>query len=92
MRAHRPDVLLLDLLMPEMSGEDLLQEMRRDETIAATPVIVTSGRRIELELSSLDGELRLTPAAGFSVGQVVQAIGCLLGVVSQTPVTDPDSA
>jgi signal transduction histidine kinase/ActR/RegA family two-component response regulator len=91
LRAHQPDLLLLDLLMPEMSGEDLLQEMRREEAIAGTMVIVMSGRRIEMELMPQDGEMRLMRAGGFSAGQIVQAIGCLLGVISQPVATDPAS-
>ena len=91
LRAHRPDLLLLDLRMPEMSGEDLLQEMRREEAIAATPVIVMSGRRIELEPMPQDGEMRLMRAGGFPAGQIVQAIGCLLSVISQPVATDPTS-
>jgi diguanylate cyclase (GGDEF)-like protein len=39
-RAHQPDVLLLDLMMPGVSGFDILQAVREDETLQYTPVIV----------------------------------------------------
>jgi CheY-like chemotaxis protein len=42
-RADRPDVLLLDLLMPGMDGASVLEELRRDEALAAVPVVVTTG-------------------------------------------------
>ncbi|RZL00214.1 MAG: EAL domain-containing response regulator [Rubrivivax sp.] len=39
-RQHQPDVLLLDLMMPEVSGFDVLQAVRADEALQYTPVIV----------------------------------------------------
>ncbi|HEX5372254.1 MAG TPA: EAL domain-containing protein [Aquabacterium sp.] len=39
-RSHRPDVLLLDLMMPEVSGFDILEAMRKDEALTFLPVIV----------------------------------------------------
>lgn len=42
-RAARPDVLLLDLLMPGMDGASVLEELRRDAELAAVPVVVTTG-------------------------------------------------
>jgi len=39
-RQHQPDVLLLDLMMPEVSGFDILQAVRADEALQYTPVIV----------------------------------------------------
>jgi CheY-like chemotaxis protein len=42
-RASRPDVLLLDLLMPGMDGASVLEELRRDAQLAGVPVVVTTG-------------------------------------------------
>ena len=39
-RQHQPDVLLLDLMMPGVSGFDVLQAVRADEALQYTPVIV----------------------------------------------------
>ncbi len=38
----RPDLILLDLVFPDSRGEDLLQAVRRDRNLAATPVILLS--------------------------------------------------
>ncbi|MCQ4160546.1 response regulator transcription factor [Roseomonas sp. GC11] len=43
---ERPDLLILDVMMPEMSGTDLLRHLRRE---AATPVIFLSARDDELD-------------------------------------------
>lgn len=37
-----PDLILLDLLMPKISGFDFLQEIRKNEKTKNTPVIVVS--------------------------------------------------
>ena len=40
---HRPHLILIDLHLPDMSGEDLLVELRDDPRTASTPVVVLSG-------------------------------------------------
>jgi CheY-like chemotaxis protein len=42
MTAEKPDVVLLDIMMPEVSGLDILRQMRRDPALARIPVIVVS--------------------------------------------------
>ncbi|HBH48601.1 MAG TPA: hypothetical protein DDX98_08170 [Bacteroidales bacterium] len=37
-----PDLILLDLLMPKISGFDFLEEIRKNEKTVNTPVIVVS--------------------------------------------------
>lgn len=37
-----PDLILLDLLMPKVSGFDFLEQLRKKETTKKTPVIVVS--------------------------------------------------
>ena len=38
-----PDVMLIDLMMPGMSGADLVREMRRRPDLAKVPVVLLSG-------------------------------------------------
>lgn len=40
LRRNRPDVLLLDIKMPRMSGLDVLKAMARDPQLRSIPVIV----------------------------------------------------
>jgi CheY-like chemotaxis protein len=42
MRAAPPCLVLLDLMMPIMTGWDVLQEMQRDVALASIPVCVVS--------------------------------------------------
>jgi len=39
---NTPDLILLDLLMPKISGFDFLQEIRKNSKTKTTPVIVVS--------------------------------------------------
>lgn len=39
---HNPDLILLDLLMPKISGFEFLEEIKKDEKTKNTPVIVVS--------------------------------------------------
>jgi diguanylate cyclase (GGDEF)-like protein len=52
---RHPDVLLLDLVMPGMSGFEILERMRADETLRHVPVIVlTSSTDAETKLKALE--------------------------------------
>ncbi len=44
-----PDVILLDLMMPEMDGFEFLAEMRRDSRYRAVPVIVVTAKTLTAE-------------------------------------------
>ena len=41
-RQERPDLVLLDIVMPEVSGLDILRELRSDRDLRQTPVIIVS--------------------------------------------------
>ncbi len=43
-RRESPSLVLLDLMMPEMSGLDVLKEVRRDYSQSAMPVIMVTAR------------------------------------------------
>jgi len=53
-RTEAPDVLLLDLVMPDVTGFDILKEMRLDEILKNVPVIVlTSSEDADTKLKAL---------------------------------------
>jgi CheY-like chemotaxis protein len=39
-RAERPDLVILDLMMPRRGGVEVLEELRADESLAPIPVLV----------------------------------------------------
>jgi CheY-like chemotaxis protein len=42
MADHRPCLVILDLLMPVMTGNELIEEMRREPSLSAIPVVVST--------------------------------------------------
>ncbi len=54
-----PDILVLDLLMPEVSGFEIISRLRADEKTKNIPLIVcTAGEFTEKNLEELNGELK----------------------------------
>jgi signal transduction histidine kinase len=47
MAKARPDVVLLDMMMPEMSGADVIEFMRQDPELREIPVILVTARASE---------------------------------------------
>lgn len=43
-REHAPDLILLDLMMPEMDGWEVYQRIKADEKMKGTPVIVVTAK------------------------------------------------
>lgn len=42
--SHRPALILLDLMMPDLGGIRVLEELRGDPSLADVPVIVVTGK------------------------------------------------
>ncbi len=52
-RAEHPDLIITDLLMPNLDGFALVRELRADPTLALTPVIFCTAAYLEAETSKL---------------------------------------
>ncbi|MBD3177080.1 MAG: response regulator [Armatimonadia bacterium] len=50
-REHRPDCVILDIMMPEMSGWEVLEELRADAEIAKTQVIMLTALGDDADIS-----------------------------------------
>ncbi len=74
-----PDCIVLDLMMPGMSGAELLHELRNDPATADVPVIIVSAR-----VGHHGTHFRSTMDADYSVGkpftrqQIVHAVRTVL--------------
>ena len=55
-REHQPDLILLDLNLPDMTGDEVLRRLKADPAVQDIPVIMVSadamGDRIEQLLAS----------------------------------------
>ena len=80
LRERQPDVMLLDLFMPEMDGFQVLREKSEDPSISQIPVVVISSRDPRGEPAMSD-RLTVTRSGGLSVPDLlacIQALSCLL--------------
>jgi DNA-binding response OmpR family regulator len=74
-----PSLILLDLMMPDLGGGRVLEELREDPALAGTPVIVVTGRADALpDMRELVGEesVFLKP---FAVAELLQRVDELTG-------------
>ena len=47
---EKPDIVLLDIMMPDISGLEVLRFMRREEELMQIPVIVVSARSMPSDI------------------------------------------
>ncbi len=73
LRERRPDVMVLDLVMPEMNGFEVLQEKSRDPDLRAIPVVVISAKD-PLGEPIVSNTLTVTRSGGLSVRDLVTCI------------------
>lgn len=84
LRQDPPDLVLLDIKMPRMSGYDVLREMRSDERLRGIPVIFVTAHadtHIEQEGAIEADDLLLKP---FETEDLFEKITRLIGVIPGT--------
>ncbi len=84
-RTQRPDVVLLDLAMPDLDGYQFLEELGRDPGLASIQVIIISVRPMDEELAPNAGEARLTRRPGLSLSEALQMLQAALPIVINNP-------
>ncbi len=47
---HKPNVVILDIMMPDISGLEVLRYIRRDPQLQTTPVIILSAKSTPFEI------------------------------------------
>lgn len=74
----RPDAVVLDLMMPDLSGLDVLSILRRDPRLVNIPVVVVSAKSLPTDIKTgLDAgaSIYLTkPVAFMDLKQAVESV------------------
>ncbi len=83
LRRNPVDVLLLDLIMPEMDGFQLLAKKNQDETIKDIPTILISTRDPHGQPIT-SSALAITRAGGLSSHQLLRSIEALTGIINRS--------
>src|SRR5712671_6624355 len=48
-RAHSPDLIVLDLMLPEVDGLEVCKILRRDPATAAIPIVMVTAKAAEID-------------------------------------------
>ncbi len=92
LRQRRPDVMLLDLMMPDMDGFQVLREKARDPSIRDIPVLVVSARD-PIQEPIVSDALVVMRGGGLSVRDLLACIQTVTAVLvptaQQALSTDP---
>lgn len=87
-RQNKPDLLLLDLVMPKLNGFDVLEEMGKDPELKKIPVIVLSnlGQSEDIQRTRDLGAKDYLVKANFSINEVVAKIRGFLEKYANKPM------
>ena len=88
-RSRRPDLILLDLLMPGLTGYQVLREIGSAPELRGTSVVLVSAHALDRETATLTGEVRVNRRSGFTLTEVVQLVGAALSAVTQAGPASP---
>jgi DNA-binding response OmpR family regulator len=90
---HRPALVVLDLMLPELDGRAVIRAVRRDDSAAATPILVLSARgsTIDRIAGFEDGADDYLPKP-FSPAELVLRVKSILRRAATTPTDSPTRA
>ena len=71
-----PDIILLDVIMPEKNGFEVLEEIKADNKLKKIPVIILSnlGQDTDIQKGRELGAVDYLIKSNFSIGEVVEKI------------------
>jgi signal transduction histidine kinase/DNA-binding response OmpR family regulator len=80
-RRERPAVVLLDLLMPDFDGFEVVERLRADPLVADVPIIVLTSKEMTIsDHERLTGRISFLAQKGtFRQGELVDLVGRLAG-------------
>jgi len=77
---EKPDLVLLDLILPGMDGFEVLTKIKKDSDIAEIPVIILSnlGQKDDIEKGLKMGAVDYLIKAHFTPGEIIDKIKVVL--------------
>ncbi|OHA74094.1 MAG: hypothetical protein A2940_00375 [Candidatus Wildermuthbacteria bacterium RIFCSPLOWO2_01_FULL_48_29] len=80
-REEKPDIVLLDIVLPHMDGWDILQQMQTAADLKHIPVVILSnlGQKEEIEKGLRLGAAQYLIKAHYTPSQIVEEVVKLIG-------------
>lgn len=92
-RQERPNLIMLDFLLPKMSGWEVFQQIQTSSELQTIPLVLMSGRKEEVaEKITEPFEYFAFVEKPFEKKQLVEAIKEAMGKAKNRPVTAPKAA
>ena len=81
MKEVKPDLILLDIIMPKMGGFEVMEEMQKDRELKKIPVIVVSnsGQPVEIDKAQALGAKDLLIKTEFDPQEVIDKVKKQIG-------------
>ncbi len=91
MRTLQPDLIVLDLMLPKMSGVDVIRQVRSESEFSKLPIIVFSNTYLTnmVQLAWKAGANKCLSKASCSPREVVDVVRNTIGPSGVTPQTRP---
>ena len=84
MREQPPDLLMLDVLMPEMDGFAVIAAMQADAALRDVPIILVSAKGASESITpDIRGEITLRRESGYSPMELVTLVQALIDSIRQ---------
>lgn len=80
-KIESPDLVLLDVILPGLSGFDVLEELKRDPNLHETPVVMLTnlGHEADLRRAQELGAARYLVKADYVPSRVLEEVKTMLG-------------
>lgn len=78
-KRHRPDLILMDLLMPRFNGAEAIKELKKDNNLAHVPIIIITGllsveEYLDMTRMAVDGKTYKTLCKPYEIKELTKAV------------------
>ncbi|MHB0856783.1 MAG: ATP-binding response regulator [Anaerolineae bacterium] len=86
LRRRTPDLLLLDMVLPDLSGDEVVRRVRATPAWGKLPIVVISAQDEIDNAKELAGDVTITKAEGLMPAEVILWVQSLLDMASRRPL------
>lgn len=78
-KKQRPDLILMDLVMPQFSGEEAIMELKKDSSLSQIPIIIltallTPEEYWEMTRFAVNGKVYKTLCKPYEIGELLKVV------------------